>query len=174
MIQKLPHVTKFAEDREKISNECIELASKFFFLQSLLVCKKFVYCTSYKIIYIDDPIFNVQCCWELYLQYYKFFMFNAFEVLPTSRLSCFYVKCWRKVICMCLNGHILHFHWICKIYITDNIVDMYSKIILYHCIVGANLSYKPVLEQHRQWILEKVFKNWNTILKYITWNSYVH
>lgn len=30
MIQKLPHVTKFAEDREKISNECIELASKFF------------------------------------------------------------------------------------------------------------------------------------------------
>lgn len=137
-------------------------------------CKKFVYCTSYKIIYIDDPIFNVQCCWELYLQYYKFFMFNAFEVLPTSRLSCFYVKCWRKVICMCLNGHILHFHWICKIYITDNIVDMYSKIILYHCIVGANLSYKPVLEQHRQWILEKVFKNWNTILKYITWNSYVH
>lgn len=26
MIQKLPHVTKFAEEREKISNECIELA----------------------------------------------------------------------------------------------------------------------------------------------------
>lgn len=30
MIQKLPHVTKFAEEREKISNECIELASEFF------------------------------------------------------------------------------------------------------------------------------------------------
>lgn len=32
-------------------------------------------------------------------------------------------------------------------------------LLLCHCIVGANLSYKPVLEQHRQWILEKVFKN---------------
>ena len=28
MIQKLPDVGKFAEEREKISNECIELASK--------------------------------------------------------------------------------------------------------------------------------------------------
>lgn len=39
-------------------------------------------------------------------------------------------------------------------------------LLLCHCIVGANLSYKPVLEQHRQWILEKVFKNWNTY-----WNT---
>lgn len=36
MIQKLPHVTKFAEEREKISNECIELASEFF--SPYLVC----------------------------------------------------------------------------------------------------------------------------------------
>lgn len=42
MIQKLPHVTKFAEEREKISNECIELASKFFFLPILLVFEKLV------------------------------------------------------------------------------------------------------------------------------------
>lgn len=174
MIQKLPHVTKFAEDREKISNECIELASKFFSSRVCLFVRNLciVLHTKLYTLMILFSMYNVaeNCIYSIT----NFFMFNAFEVLPTSRLSCFYVKCWRKVICMCLNGHILHFHWICKIYITDNIVDMYSKIILYHCIVGANLSYKPVLEQHRQWILEKVFKNWNTILKYITWNSYVH
>ena len=27
------------------------------------------------------------------------------------------------------------------------------------CVVGSNLSYKPVLEQHRQWISEKVLVN---------------
>lgn len=56
MIQKLPHVTKFAEEREKISNECIELASEFF--SPYLVCLlKIGVWYFMKMIQIDDSIY---------------------------------------------------------------------------------------------------------------------
>lgn len=124
MIQKLPHVTKFAEEREKISNECIELASEFFSPYLVCLLKIGVWYFIKNDLDWWFYLLYVQCIWSVSNMQIKLFLCKFLE-------ENFFFWRWFGHIwyidTVCALSYILHFHWICKRCTT--VISFYSKII---------------------------------------------